>query len=227
MPENKIHPYLAQLGVVGVGHIEVSTPRGIRHVPHWADTGTLATAPAQLRTLARMMAEQMLSILGSDRRTTIVTHDNYAANMFGGMLAAELETVLTNGRLTTATIQVVDRRRTITNGIRHYTAAERIIVADIAAYSMETLQYLLAGVVSDRQFEKRALPELLAVTLLRLGNTHRAPEIGVRGRADPVRLIIGSDIPTQEYSPPGYCPLCKDGKALTHTISNTTGLKSL
>lgn len=225
MPENKIHAFLTALGVAGAGHIEISTHKGIRHVPHWADTGSLATAPAQLRTLARMMATQMVSLLSADRRTTILTHDNYAANLFGGMLAAELETLIVSGRVTTATIQATDRRRTVTNGVRHYNGAERIIVADIAAYSMQTLEFLLSGIESDRYYEKRTMPELLAVTLLRLGDINRPPEIRVRGRNEPVRLLIGSDIPTHEYAPPTYCPMCKSGIALTHTVSDTTGLK--
>ncbi len=211
-------------GLFVSGHIEVrqhdETPA--QHVTGWLNKELLAINPAWLHFLADAMAKKVIEQKLEPLRTIVLSNDNYQANTFAAMLAAKLSNEPNFGNVEAAamTMSFNPPRHTITMNKRGYKRAQRVIIADVASFTLDTLRQLAQSVRHDRG---SAGPEIIIACAMRLFYEDAQPMTAAVLKNLPT--LIGCEIPMQQFGRIQRCELCKSGRPLTNVFDPKNGLR--
>jgi hypothetical protein len=224
--ENTVREFLFDEGkrLFISGHIEVrnhdKTPA--RHVTGWLNKQELAINSSWLDFLADAMAKKVIERTSQPLHTIVLSHDNYQADTFAAMLAAKLSNKpnFNNVQAATMTMSFNPPHHTITMNEHGYKAAQRIIIADVASFTLHTLHQLAQSVRHDRG---SAMPEIIIACAMRLFYEDAQPPTATVLKK--LSTIIGCEIPMKQFGRIQRCELCKGGRPLTHVFDPKNGLR--
>jgi len=212
-------------GLFVPGHIEVRRDDGVpaQHTTGWLNKELLAINSSWLRFLADAMAKKVSERIREPLQTIVLTHDNYQACTFGAMVGAKLasDRNFTSIQAATMKLSYDPPRHNITMNAAGYKAAQRIIIADVASFTLDTLRHLTQAVRHDRG---KAQPEIIIVCAMRLFYEEiQAPTETVLKN---LPVLIGHEIATKQFRRIQRCELCQSGRPLTHVFDPADGFRN-
>ena len=214
---NSIADYV--LNVIGtllvLGHIEIRREDGspAQHVTGWFDIEQLKCKPIWIQYIAHAMAKTVGQRVRRKLKTVILTGDSPQAFVFGNMLAAKLENNDKCVDIQTARMRVSSGKERHCVILNHdgYLKAERIVITDIASFTLETLQQLLHHVKHDWPETKR--PEIVIACGLRLCRDGIDPSTSTLTGAT---VCIGYEHIIQQVKRLNRCTQCSRKVPVTH-----------
>lgn len=223
---NSISDYV--LNVIGtllvLGHIEIRREDGspAQHVTGWFDIEQLSRAPVWIQFIAHAMAEMIGHRARRKLKTVVLTNNNYQAGVFGAMLAAKLSENDKYVGIETAQMRVSTgkERHRVTLNHDGYMKAERIVIADVASFTLETLQQLLRHVKDDRLGTKQ--PEIIIACGLRLCRDGIDPSTSTLTGAT---VCIGYEHIIQQCAKLNRCTQCAKKAPVTHVYDPKGGFR--
>lgn len=204
-------------------HIEIRDAFGtpLQHTTGWMNKELLAKNPAWLHFLAQKMAEKISIRMTIPSRTVIVCANNYQASVYAAMLGAELssdEARFTDVQTVIMNTDEKPPRRIVTMNEGGYRAAKRIIVADVAAYTLQTLGRIVQQVRQDH-----ARSEILVACAMHL--KYREIDSATREVLKDIHVLLGPELMSRQFGIIKHCTECRDQKPLTHVFDPVRGLR--
>lgn len=207
-----------------LGHIEIRREDGspAQHVTGWFDIEQLSRAPVWIQFIAHAMAETIGHRAQRKLKTVVLTNNNYQAGVFGAMLAAKLSENDKYVGIETAQMRVSTgkERHRVTLNHDGYMKAERIVIADVASFTLETLQQLLRHVKDDRFGTKQ--PEIIIACGLRLCRDGTDPSTNTLTGAT---VCIGYEHIIQQCAKLNRCTQCAEKAPVTHVYDPKNGFR--
>lgn len=205
-----------------LGHIEIRRDDGspAQHVTGWFDIEQLSRKPVWIQFIAHRMAETIGQRVQRELKTVVLTGNSTQAIVFGNMLAAKLSE---NNRcidIQTAQMRVStgSERHRVTMNPDGYMTAERIVIADVASFTLGTLQQLLRHVKDDRHGTKQ--PEIIVACGLRLCRDGIDPSTSTLLGAT---VCIGYEHIIQQFAKLSRCTQCAEKVPVTHVHDPKNG----
>lgn len=207
-----------------LGHIEIRRDDGspAQHVSGWFDIEQLSRAPVWIQFIAHAMAEMVGHRARRKLKTVVLTNNNYQAGVFGAMLAAKLSENDKYVGIETTQMRVSTgkERHHVTLNHDGYMKAERIVIADVASFTMGTLQQLLRHVRDDRLGTKQ--PEIVVACGLRLCRAGIDPSTSALTGAT---VCMGYEHIIHQFVKLNRCTQCVEKSPVTHVYDPKNGFR--
>jgi hypothetical protein len=207
-----------------LGHIEIRRNDGSpdQHVTGWFDIEQLSHSPIWIQSIAQKMALMFAHRAQKKLETVVLSSDSYRAGVFGAMLAAKLGEDERFNNIQTALMHVSTdtQRHHVTMNRKAYLEAERIVIADLASFTLGTLQQLLRHVKNDRFGTKP--PEIIIMCGLRLCRSGIDPSTSTLSGAT---VCIGYEHILDQSTKGKRCKQCTEEREITHVFDPKKGFR--